>query len=297
MVSLSADDVIKAQEGVLSVEQVRVKAYDNIDLSQFSEEQVETVEKMIDGIVNQTISYSILYKVDNVKVQAFCSLPVDYLENPRPLLLYCRGGNGSFGAIAEADTAVMSYYGDCVVIATQYRETAPGTGKDEFGGEDVKDVLFWIDRAKNLTFADTERIFMLGESRGGMELCLALRDAPAGIVKAAASVSGVYDLPATYLAREDMRQMLTRRIGGTPDTKPEAYAARSAVTFADRIDTPLLIVHSTGDARAPYEQAKEFAGALESAGKVFEFWTREDNAHTMTSPEEMRSILEWLEKQ
>ena len=102
---------------------------------------------------------------------------------------------------------------------------------------------------------------------------------------------------AYHVAYLQRHLFLTRRIGGTPDTKPEAYAARSAVTFADQIDTPLLIVHSTGDARAPYEQAKDFAGALESAGKVFEFWTREDNAHTMTSPEEMRSILEWLEKQ
>lgn len=80
-------------------------------------------------------------------------------------------------------------------MALMYRETSPGTGKDEFGVAD-QDVLFWINHAKELTFANTDRVYLLGESRGGMEVCRALRDAPAGIIKAAASVSGIYDLTA-----------------------------------------------------------------------------------------------------
>ena len=292
---VSALDILKKQQGVLSVEQVYVNTYDNIDLSSYPAEYLQTIEEMIDGVVNKTLSYTIIYEVGNVKVQAFCSLPADYLENPRPLVLYCRGGNGSFSAIDESLTAMYSYYCDDIVLATQYRETSPGTGKDEFGGADIQDVLFWIERAKQLTFADTERIYMLGESRGGMELCLALRDAPAGIVKAAASVSGVYDLAALYEAREDMRAMLTRRIGGTPETVPEEYALRSAITFVDQINTPLLIVHSTGDERVPYSQAKTFADAFEKSGKIFDFWTRENNAHSIASPEEMKSIIAWLE--
>lgn len=294
---LSATDVLKSLDGVLSIDQVHVSTYDDVDLSSIPEDYQEMMKTMIDGIVNKTISYSIIYKVGDVKVQAFCSVPFDYIENPRSLIVYCRGGNGSFGAIEESLTAAYSYYSDCIVLATQYRETSPGTGKDEFGGADVQDVLFWINHAKELTFANTDRVYLLGESRGGMEVCLALRDAPAGIIKAAASVSGIYDLTAVYNAREDMRTMLANRVGGTPNTIPEAYDSRSAVTFANQINVPILIIHSTEDPKVPYAQAQSFADALDSSGKTYEFITREDGVHSMSSPEELKTIIEWLNSQ
>ena len=304
----SAIDILLEQPNVVSVEQVRVTDYDNVDWSIYPSEYVDTVREMADGVVDKTISYYILYMVDNVEVQAYCSLPADYLENPRPLILYLRGGNGDYGAINQGEVAAYSYMSDCIVLATQYRngfgvmmmdseQISFDESQDQFGGDDVQDVLFWIERAKNLSFADTERIYLIGESRGGMELCLALRDAPNGIIKAAASVSGPYDLTQTYTEREDMREMLERRIGGTPATLPDAYASRSAVTFAEKINTPLLIIHSRGDEKVSYSQAEAFAVELENAGKAFDFWTRNDKSHGINSPEEMKSIVEWLEKQ
>ncbi|MBQ7600242.1 MAG: prolyl oligopeptidase family serine peptidase [Clostridia bacterium] len=293
----SALDILADIPGVLKAEQVRVTDYDDIDWSGFPEEVLESMHEMVDGIVDRTLSYSILYEVEGVRVQAFCSVPEDYLENPRPLILFLRGGNGDYGAINQGSTAAESYMSDCVVLSTQYRETYPGNGKDEFGGADLLDVLFWIERAKDLTFADTDRFYMIGESRGGMELCLALREVPEGTITAAASISGIYNLKQTYLEREDMRSMLSNRVGGTPETAPEAYESRSAVTFADRINTPLLLVHSTGDTRVSYSQAQIFSSVMKDAGKTCELWTREDDVHGITSPKELAAIVEWLENQ
>lgn len=180
------------------------------------------------------------------------------------------------------------------MIASNYRGTDPGTGKDEFGGADVNDVVFWMDLADELGFIDRERIYMVGESRGGMQTCLALLEDDENVIRAVACVSGVYDLVNTYEKREDMREMLTFRVGGTPEECPDEYAKRSAVMFADRLDTPLLLIHSTGDAQVPYKQASAFAAELEKYGNKYGFITREDKIHTFASPMEWQVIFDWF---
>ena len=278
-------------EGIISVEKTEVELGAGMDLSALPEE----VQEMYQGILGM-LTYQVLYTADDCTVSAFIAVPPDYLENPRPLILYNRGGNGNFSPNTAAGTANYAYTANCAVIASNYRETAPGTGKDEFGGADVNDVVFWMELAEQLGFVDRECVYMIGESRGGMQTCLALLEDERNIVRAAACISGVYDVVHTYESREDMREMLTRRIGGTPEDCPEEYTRRSAVTFAEKIDMPLLLIHSTGDTKVPYEQAVKFAAELEKYGKSYDLITREDKIHSMSSPAELREILAWLEK-
>lgn len=131
----------------------------------------------------------------------------------------------------------------------------------------MNDVVFWMDLADELGFVDREKIYMLGEWRGGMQTCLALLEDDENIIRAAVCVSGVYDVADTYEKREDMREMLTYRIGGTPEECPDEYVKRSAVTFAEQIDTPLLLIHSTGDEKVSYEHTAAFAAELEKYEK------------------------------
>ena len=100
------------------------------------------------------------------------------------------------------------------MIASNYRETTPGNGTDEFGGRDIHDVVFWMDIVPKLDFIKKDSVYMIGESRGGMQTCLALRNDDNNIIRAAACISGVYDLTNTYNSRTDMQEMLVRRIGG-----------------------------------------------------------------------------------
>ena len=286
----NAEELVNA-DGILSVEKVEVELPGGMELSSLPAE----MQEMYRGLLGM-LTYQVLYTVDDCTVSAFIAVPPDYLEKTRPLILYNRGGNGNFSANTAMGTANYAYTSDCAVIASNYRETEPGTGKDEFGGADVNDVVFWMNLADKLGFIDRERIYMLGESRGGMQSCLALLEDDNNIIRAAACVSGVYDVADTYESREDMREMLTRRIGGTPEDCPEEYARRSAVTFAEKIDTPLLLIHSTGDEKVPYEQAVRFAAELEKYGKTYEFITREDKLHSMSSPAELAEIVAWMEK-
>ena len=56
----------------------------------------------------------------------------------------------------------------------------------------------------------------------------------------------------------------------TPLEDPEEYCTQSPVTYAERITTPLLIVHSENDLRCPIEQAEELFIPLRLLGREVE---------------------------
>lgn len=289
----TAVEQLAEDKAVTTVQAVVHTELESMDMSQLPENYAAALM----GVRDRIQTYEVLYRVDGCTVAAFISVPKDYTESTRPLLIYNRGGNGNFGASSALEIAMMAQLTDCVVIASQYRETKPGTGKDEFGGADVADVTFWMDRVQEMGFVDAEKIYMVGVSRGGMQTCLALQADKDHAIRAAACISGVYDLAANFESREDMREMLTRRVGGTPTTAPEAYAARSAVTFAADLQTPLLLIHSKGDQQVDYSQATAFAEKLEQAGKSYHFITRETASHGLETIDEWKTIMDWLAQQ
>ncbi len=284
---------ISEDEAVTRVQPVTYTELESMDMSQLPENYAAALT----GVRDRIRTYELLYHVDGCTVAAFLSVPDDYTDSTRPLLIYNRGGNGNFGASTALEIAMMAQLTDCVVIASQYRETKPGTGTDEFGGADVADVTFWVDRVKDMGFVDTQRVYMVGVSRGGMQTCLALQADQNHVIQAAVCVSGVYDLAANYESREDMRDMLTRRLGGTPTTVPEAYAARSAVNFAGELQVPILLIHSKGDKQVDYSQATAFAEKLKEAEKTYELITRETASHGLETIDDWETIMAWLQNQ
>lgn len=281
---------LKEDKSVTRVQTVSYTGLDDMDMTNLPDKYVTALT----GVRNRINTYEVLYRVDGCTVAAYVSVPNDYTENLHPVLIYNRGGNGNFGASSALEIAIISQLTDCVVIASQYRETKPGTGKDEFGGADVADVTFWVDRVKDMGFVNGEKVYMVGVSRGGMQTCLALKADDERVITKAVCISGVYDLVAVFESREDMRQMLTRRVGGTPITAPEAYAARSAVTFAPDLHTPMLLIHSREDKQVDYTQATAFAEKLEQAGKDYDLITRETVSHGVETLDEWTRIMEWL---
>ncbi len=275
-------EALAEAEGILSVETVD-HSTPGIDIAALPEGAAEQYR----AILEDYTTWEIRYTVASREVTAYAAAPNTYADTNPSLILYARGGNGSFGAATPQGAVSTAFMSGSVVLFPDYGED------DEFGGSDVDNVTFWLDVIPTLGFVDPDEVWLLGESRGGMEGCLTLLRDDAHVIKAAALVSGIYDLPAVWESRPDMREMLTRRIGGTPEDCPEAYAERSAVNFAEKIDTPILLIHSTGDKQAPYAGAEDFAEALAAHGKSYELVTREDESHGL-SAREMADVLAWL---
>ena len=285
-------DSLAEHADINSVSEEEYNQLKSIDLALLPED----IAKEYRDVLANIVTYRVLYVVDNCVVSAYISLPNDYEEHKYPLVIYNRGGNGNFSAMNADATAIYASALNCVVIASNYREATPGTGFDEFGGADVNDVVFWIDLVPELGFVDRESVYMIGESRGGMQTCLALLNDDKHIIKAAACISGVYDVTGIFNSRTDMQNMLIRRIGGTPDELPDEYEKRSAINFAENINTPLIIIHSVDDTQVPYDQATRFVAVLEERGKTVKFETRNDGYHSITSSSELRNIFKQLKE-
>jgi len=207
---------------------------------------------------NRIVFYRLRYVVDGVEVIGHISAPADHLTGNYPILIWNRGGNGSYGKNEGSEVWLMAQHG-FIVLATQYRGVDGGMDFDRFGGADVYDVTKLIDFAEMFTFSSGE-IFMYGWSRGAMQTFIVLsRD---DRIDAAVAGAGMSNLIDTYREREDMQQMLRMRVGGPPYAVPEEFEARSAICWPEKINTPLLIVHGTADERVGYHHSKMLYEAM-----------------------------------
>jgi pimeloyl-ACP methyl ester carboxylesterase len=124
-----------------------------------------------------------------------------------------------------------------------------------------------VTRALPWLRIDRTRIYALGSSMGGQETALLVARHPS-LLAGAAAMDSVTDLSRRYhqlaslpcdsrcLKRwgmprgRNLQSVMRREVGGTPETNPRAYAARSALSLARAIaksGVPLQIWWSTAD--------------------------------------------------
>lgn len=263
------------------------------------EEDILCVEEMeLEQVYEEGVevnTYKIRYQSEECEVVAYLSVPIACLDEkkPYPCIIYNRGGNREYGANISENIAYLAKTSEMIVFASQYRGVDGGTGKDEFGGSDLQDVLKLIDLCEQFSFVDMERLYMMGTSRGGMMTYLAAKEDDR--IKKAVVVSGEADLFMGWEEREDMREVFSELIGKTPEEAPEEYEKRSATYWADEILCPVLIIHSKLDEKVSYAQAEKMIQCLQNAGKEYQFITHEDNVHGL-HPEDFDTIMEWFEK-
>ncbi len=219
----------------------------------------------IDMSTNDFVMYKITYLSDGLKVKGYFGKPKNLLF-PHPAIIYNRGGNREFGKLTPLQLLKYIKYG-YIVIGSQYRGNDGGEGREEFGGNDVNDVLNLIPILEDDKQVDRHRIYMVGYSRGGMMTYLALTKTDK--IKAACVIGGIADLFMTEKNRPDMHPVLIDLIGGLSKNFPMKFKKRSAIYYADKINTPLLILHGDNDWRVNYKQSLKMANALKRNNKKY----------------------------
>ena len=148
-------------------------------------------------------TYQFLYRSDGYAVQGYISIPISAIEAQIPwkCVLLNRGGNAHVGYLTQNSTAALCASTNRIVVASQYRGSDGSEGKDEFGGNDVHDVLTLVNLCdKRFRFVDMEDFCAIGISRGGMMTYLAARSDAR--IKLIVSASGASDLTELYEKRE-----------------------------------------------------------------------------------------------
>jgi dipeptidyl aminopeptidase/acylaminoacyl peptidase len=243
--------------------------------------------------------YKIVYWSDGLQISGLLGIPK--ADGPHPAIIYNRGGYWEFGALSgsEIGTLVEAGY---VAAGSQYRAGPDSEGADEFGGDDVHDVLNLLTLVENLPDVDADRIGMMGLSRGGMMTYLALREDAASEnprIKVAVAVSAPTDLALLWDERPDMQEpVFMELIGASPEDASEEYESRSAINWPEDIHAPLLLVHGTEDEQVSIRQAEALAEAIEAAGGEVEIITYEDDHllpdHNFGFPDALTWFQEYL---
>ena len=223
------------------------------------------------GVVKPNYTYlntitieKITYLSDGLKVKGYLIRPKK--KGKYPCIIYNRGGNKEFGKLnakkAVYNLARVASWG-YIVAASQYRGNDGGEGKEEFGGNDVNDVLNLIPLFNNIQYSDTTRMGVYGWSRGGMMTYLALTKTKK--FKAAVVGGGASDLRMVMETRKDtFETVYLENIPNYINDKANALNKRSAINQVENISktTPILMLHGTADWRVVPEMALDLSRAF-----------------------------------
>jgi dienelactone hydrolase len=132
-----------------------------------------------------------------------------------------------------------------------------------------------VSGVKSLTkrfYVDSKRIGLQGHSFGGFETNYIITHTT--LFAAAMSASAVSDFVSGYgsveqngVNRQDRYEWGQSRIGGNLWQKPNLYIENSPVFYANRVETPLLLLSDHDDVIVPVQQGIEFFNALRRLGK------------------------------
>ncbi len=102
------------------------------------------------------------------------------------------------------------------------------------------------------------------------------------------TLNGIFRYPDVYEAGmavapvPDIRLYDTiyqERYMGLPQDNPDDYEQASPVTFADRLEGKLLVVHGTGDDNVHYQGTEKLIDALVAAGRQFTMMAYPNRSH------------------
>ena len=201
-------------------------------------------------VVENTVVEKITYLSDGLKVKGYIAYPTDN-SNKYPCIIWCRGGIGNSGAIdkftARGMFGQIANWGYCV-FSSQYRGNDGGEGHDDFGGDDLNDIINLTSLADEIPQADTNIWGIEGWSRGGMMTYLSLTRT--NIFKAAVIIGGIANLRCSK-DESKFRQRLHKQILNKFEESEfkSRCEKRSIINFPEKLSrtTPLLIIHGNND--------------------------------------------------
>lgn len=248
--------------------------------------------------------YEITYWSDSLKIQSFAAIPKK--AGKHPVIIYNRGGNRDFGALqlfggrAKINVAYefskMANEG-YVVIGCNYRGSGKSEGKDQFGGNDVNDVLNLIHVVKEIPEANEALIGMYGWSRGGMMTYLTLpktNEIKAAVVGGAPSDKTTIDRPGMET------NVYAALIPNYWENKESELKKRSAIYFAEKFpnNVPLLILHGNSDWRVKSSNSLKLAIELDKHRIPYRLKIFEGGDHGLSNHREEvdDEVMSWFDR-
>jgi dipeptidyl aminopeptidase/acylaminoacyl peptidase len=223
-----------------------------------------------------------------------------------PFVLEIHGGpHCAYGHVFFHEMQLLAARG-YVVLMTNPRGS-DGYGLDhrtaihaDWGNVDTKDLMRAVDGVVKEGFVDERRMYVTGGSYGGYMTNWLVGHT--NRFRAAVTQRSVVNL-SSFFGTSDMGYYFRETFDGDPWTNPANYERMSPITYAGKIETPLLIIHSEEDYRCPIGQAEELFVKLKLLGKEVEMVRFVGESHGLSRGgrpqnrvERLKRILGWFKR-
>jgi dipeptidyl aminopeptidase/acylaminoacyl peptidase len=192
---------------------------------------------------------------DGKKMEAWIQKPPDFDPSKKyPMILNIHGGpHAAYGYTFDHEFQWMAAKGYVVLYPNPRGSTTYG---EEFGniiqyhypGDDYKDLMAGVDAVIARGFIDPKKLGVTGGSGGGVLTNWTITQTDR--FAAAVSQRSIADWSAFWYDA-DFSLFQPSWFQKAPWEDPKDYAQRSAITFIDRVKTPLMLVEGEADYRTP----------------------------------------------
>jgi dipeptidyl aminopeptidase/acylaminoacyl peptidase len=245
---------------------------------------------------------------DGKTIYGRCYLPPHFEATRKyPVLVYYYGGTAPTNRAFEGNYPLHLYAAMGYVVYTLNPSGATGFGQP-FSAHHVN---AWGDYAadeiilgtklfcRTHPFADSTRMGCLGASYGGF-LTMYLQT-KTDMFKAAVSHAGISSIASYWgVGAWGYTYSAAASAGSYPWNNPSLYWDHSPLYHADRIKTPLLLLHGSVDSNVPIGESIQMFTALKLMGKDVEFIRIEGEEHSVRNfsrkMEWQRTILAFFAK-
>jgi dipeptidyl aminopeptidase/acylaminoacyl peptidase len=239
---------------------------------------------------------------DGMKIEGILTVPpVGVAKPPYPLVLHPHGGPHSRSALGFDFTVQLFAAHGYAVFRPNFRGSA-GYGQKfidadrfDFGGGDMRDILSGIDHLVKKKLVDRKRQYVYGISYGGFMTCWLVGHT--NQFRAAAAQNAVTDLDVMW-GTSDIPSWTEWEFGGRPWQVSAAMRKHSPLTYAARVKTPTLILHSRDDRRCPLPMGMMFYRVLKARGVATQMVIYPGEGHGIRQPRHredvLRRVLAWF---
>jgi len=259
--------------------------------------KIERIKFKNEKLNNNFDLYSIIYKSDGLLVHGYILQKKD-LKKELPVIIYCRGGNRSFG---ENDPKTISSYKELLDIANKeiaiifypnYRGSSKSDGIDEYCGNDVNDIINLYPIIQKICNIKNPKITLYGWSRGGLMAVLVA--SKVNWIKTIIIGGALYNFSRNMKERPEMKKMFIEEF----KFKKKDFIKRSPKYFMNNIpkNTSVLILHGSADNKVSVYDAYEYGQQCQKLNLTYKLIIYPNGNHGLTeySDNVSREVIEWI---
>ncbi|MBQ9744526.1 MAG: hypothetical protein IJW19_05315 [Clostridia bacterium] len=262
---------------------------------------INTVAKMteLDSVYSVTLNteytsddflvYDLILLSDGLKLRAEMVLPRDYQLKNYTTVMY-------FPEIGRYYEYLIDGFGRSgyIVIRLSARGLEGSEGVRDVCGKDYADAEMLLKICQSCDFLSRGGIVAAGSGEGSVK-ALKLASEHSDEIKGCAVIDVISDYESLIEVRgEGIKQLMETLIGGSITEMPEEYRKRSAVYFADKIDTPMLILAYKDHPLCPEEQGTMLRDAINNAGGTCTYISIDQISSDFYNEYAFSHLVQWM---